>query len=1048
MKTIFTLSNQVHRFLTIGFLCFGLSFNQAFAQNTISGTVTDENGEGLPGVSIIVKGTTSGVITDFNGQYNISAESDATLVFSYIGYAPTEQTVGARSVIDLQMELDIEQLSEVVVVGYGTQRKANLTGAVGVISAESLENRPITSASQALQGQTSGVWINQTSGEPGQDQAAIRIRGIGTLNNANPVVFVDGIEAPFDNINPNDIESISVLKDAASASIFGVRAANGVVLVTTKRGKSGKPKFNYSGSTGFSEATNLPGMVTNSAEFMELRNEADANIGQPEFYSQALIDDARANGTNTDWFDEVFKTAAFQQHNLSVSGGGDLANYHVSLGYQDQNSPVRGVDGAERYMGRFNIDAKVNDRVNFGTRLSFTQDTRNLDNIVQDGGVLARSIRQTPNYPARLSDGTGRFAQRGADILAIEFNSPNILAEIESETRDEEDNRFLGNMFVEYEVLDGLKIKGTVGANLGSFRRTYFNRRIDQFDWETNAFVLAENQNRSLENRYARQLIVTSWLQATYEKSFGLNNLKFLAGTSQENEQIEFFQAMRTQVPTNNLAALSTGNPATSTNEGFSGEGTLRSFFFRVNYDFNNRYLLEFNLRRDGSSRFREDERFGTFPSVSAGWVITEEPFFQNNNVIDFLKVRASWGQLGNQTTAILEPIDDPIGQTLADKGNLFLRNYNPAFATIDFSPAYVFGGNISPGAAQITAGNDFIGWETTTQTDIGVNAELLDGRLSFEADYFIRTTDDILFEQAEPGPTGIREPTSRNLAKVQNKGWESLIGWRDDIGDFSYGINVNLTHVTSEVKQIDPALIGDADRVVDPDFPSFILLRGAPVNAIFGLKHIGVFQDQQEIDNAPDQSALIGAPSPGDLRFEDTDGDGVITLDDRRVIGQDNPEWIYGINLNVGYKGFDLSAIFQGIGDAQTYGLGEFYQPFNNSAGLAAYWRDRWTPSNPTNDLPRLATNGGINENVVNSFWIQDRSYMRLKNLQLGYNFPSSVLDNVFLESARIYINAQNLWTVTDFRGFDPEQQERDEDGGQGYPQLKLWTFGVNLTF
>ena len=829
--------------------------SQVMAQSSVTGTILDENGEGLPGVSVIIKGSSAGTITDLNGQYSISASEDATLVFSYIGYSTFEELVGNRTVIDGQMALDIEELAEIVVVGYGTQKKANLTGAVGVVSSKDLADRPITSASQALQGQTSGVWINQTSGEPGEDGAAIRIRGIGTLNNPNPVVFVDGIEAPFDNINPNDIESISVLKDAASAAIFGVRAANGVVLVTTKRGQKGKPKFNYAGSTGFAQATNLPEMVTNSAEFMELRNEAEINDGSPEFYSQDLINQYGNIGPNTDWLDEVFRTAGFQQHNLSVSGGGESVNYHISLGYQDQNSPIRGVTGAERYNGRFNIDAQVSDKFSFGTRLSFSHGTRILDNISQDGGVLARAIRQTPNYPAFLDDGSGRYGFRDvAEIGAIEFNSPNILAEIESETRDEEDNRFLGNMFVEYEPVEGLKIKGTVGANFQSFQRVFFNRRVDQFDWRTGLFAVAENQNRSLENRFARRLIVTSWLQATYEKSIGLNNFKGLLGISQENDQVEYFAATRTQLPTNNLAALSTGNPATSTNQGISGEGTLRSFFARINYDFDNRYLFEFNLRRDGSSRFREDERFGVFPSVSAGWVISEESFLQGS-AFDFLKLRASWGQLGNQTTAILSPIDGD--------ANEFLRTFNPAVAAISFTPAYVFGQSISPGAAQITAGNDVIGWETTTQTDIGVNAELMDGKLSLEADYFIRTTDDILFEQAEPGPTGIREPTSRNLAEVQNKGWETLIGWRDNIGGFSYGINFNLTHVTSEVLKIDPALIGDADRVIDPNDDNFILLRGAPVNAIYGLKSTGVFQSQQEIDGAPDQSVFVGAPAP-----------------------------------------------------------------------------------------------------------------------------------------------------------------------------------------
>ncbi len=990
------------------------------AVERISGSVKDSAGEPLIGASVMIKGTGSGTVTDVDGSFVIDAPSTATLVITYTGYTTVEIPVGTQTNIMVVMQEDVLSLSEVVVVGYGSQRKENLTGAVGLVSAKELAARPITSASQALQGKVSGLWVNQDSGEPGEDGATIRIRGIGTLNNADPLILVDGIEAPFNNINPNDIESITVLKDAASASIYGSRAANGVVLVTTKRGRAGeKPTINYTGYYGVASPTNLPGMVTNSQQFMELRNIAEANLGLPAVYSQDLINTYGNIGPNTDWLNEVFSSSSIQQHNVSVSGGSAKTNFFISGGFLQQDSPLANVDGARRYNTRLNLDTDITDRFRVGTSIYVSQDTRNLDNIQQDGGVLARAIRQTPNYPAFLSDGSGRFAQREAGFP--EFFSPNIFAEIASETRDETDNRLLASLFAEYEVLPQLKVRATVAANQQSFDRTFFNRRQDMFDWRTNEFIVSENQLRRLENYFEKRLNLTSWIQATYERSFQQNNFKFLVGFNQESFDQSFFGAARTQLPTNSLPAVSTGNPETATNYGGGSEWALRSFFGRINYDYDNKYLLEVNLRRDGSSRFGANNRWATFPSFSAGWVLSRESFLENSNFIDFLKIRASHGQLGNQN----------IGDF-------------PFAALISFAPAYNFGGAIQGGAAQVTLPNPNVQWETTTQTDIGVNMAFLNGKLSVEADYFIRNTENILFNQPNPGVTGVREPTTRNIAEVRNVGWETGIRWNERKGDFSYGIGLNVTKVESEVIQLDPASSGDADRVIDG---RFVLQRGSPINAIYGLGVLGIFQNQEEINSAPDQTAF-GIPQPGDLRYEDFNGDGIINIDDRKVLGKDNPSWIYGLNLDLSYKGFDISAILQGVGSVETYGEGELFQPFNNSAGISTYWLDAWSPTNASTTIPRLATNGGIAANVTNEFWVQDRSYLRLRNVQIGYNFNPKLFANNFIESLRIYANGQNLWTSTNYLGFDPERAARDTDGGSGYPQLKIFTFGLDVRF
>ena len=1011
------MNQKLFRYLL---LFFGVTLTATWMHGqTVSGTITDSNSEPLIGATVLVKGTSTGTVTDFDGKYTIEASSGDVLEFSYTGFASQDIEIGNQTIIDVVMAEDVAQLSEVVVTGYSSQKKANLTGAVGVVGAEELDARPITNATQALQGQVSGVWINQGGGEPGQDGATIRIRGVGTLNNPNPLVLVDGIEAPFGNIDPNDIESITVLKDAASAAIYGSRAANGVVLVTTKRGsKDSKPTFSYTGYMGNSEVNSVPDYIWNSQEFMQLRNEADVNSGRPPLYPDDVVS-RFGSGPNTNWFDAILRNGFIQQHNLSIGGGSKNTNFHISLGFLDQEGIIEKTDGSQRYNARLNLDTKVNDRFGIGGSFYISRQESNLDNIGQDGGVLARATRLGPNFPAY--DDQGRLADRDRQINSLELSTPNILAEIQALNRVLRDNRFLGSFYAEYEPIDGLKLRGTFAANYQTDDDEYFNRKIQTYDWQTGDPGLAWLENRGFTNFHQETLNLTSWLQATYEKSFDNHNFKFLVGANQESSETKFFQAGRLEIPSNSLPALSTGNPETSTNSGGATEWALRSFFGRINYDFNDKYLFEFNIRRDGSSRFGRNRRWATFPSFSAGWVVSEESFF-NSSFIDFLKVRASWGQLGNQ----------------------LIGDY-PFAASISFAPSYNFGGTIVGGAAQTSLGNPDIRWETTTQTDIGINMSMLNGRLSVEADYFIRNAEDILFDQNNPAVTGVRTPTTVNIAEVENKGWELFARYRQPIGDLTLTFSGNITNVVSEVKQIDPALTGDADRVFQGPF---IIQRGEPINALYGLRALGIFQSQAEIDGAPDQSAIGGGPSPGDLRFEDLNGDGVITVDDRTVLGQDNPTWIYGFSLGANMKGFDISALFQGIGDAQIFETGRIFAPFANSGGVSTIWRDRWTPSNPDATMPRIAISQGPNYAVNHSWFVSDRSYLRLKNLQIGYNFPADKFKDNFIQSLRVFVNGTNLWTMTDFVGFDPERPERNTNAAAVYPQLKIITGGVNIKF
>ncbi len=1007
------------------FLCCGVGFQSSLIAQTISGKIMDNSKEPLIGATVLVKGATTGTVTDFNGNFSIDVDGGTALIISYTGYLTQEVAIGASRTLDIVMQTDAALLSEVVVTGYGSQKKENLTGAVGVVSAKALEARPITNASQSLQGQVSGVWVNQNSGEPGDDNASIRIRGIGTLNNADPLILVDGIEAPFGNIDPNDIETITVLKDAASAAIYGSRAANGVVLITTKRGKRNtKPVFNYTGYTGTSQSVVVPDYIWNSEEFMRLRNEADINSGRPALYPDNVVSQY-ASGPNTNWFEEVFRNAAIQQHNLSVSGGSDKTNFNISLGYFNQEGIIEFTKGTERYNMRLNMDTEITKRFTVGASMYVSRQVSDLDNISQDGGVLARATRLGPNFPA--FDSQGRLADRDRTLDAIELSTPNILAEVQALNRVLADNRFLGNFYGEYEVIDGLKIRGTFAANYRTDDDKFFNRRFETFDWRTGELGLVWLENRRFENSYSERLNITSWLQATYEKNIQQHSIKVLGGVNQESFRINFFRAARLEIPSNSLPALSTGNPETATNTGGAEEWALRSFFGRVNYAFDDKYLFEFNVRRDGSSRFGANNRWANFPSFSAGWILSKENFLADSKIIDFLKLRISWGQLGNQNIS---------GQDIG--------NY-PFAANISFEPAYNFGGTIVGAAAQTTLGNPDIKWETTTQTDIGVNLAVFK-KLSIEADYFIRTASDILFNQNNPAVTGVRQPTTVNIAKVENRGWELSTNYYDNIGKLNFSIGANVTKVESKVLHIDPLISGEADRIIEG---AFIIQRGAPINALYGLEAVGIFKTQAEIDAAPDQSAF-GQPTPGDLRYRDINGDGVITVDDRTVLGKDNPSWIYGINANLNIKGFDLAVIIQGVGDAQTFETARFYAPFANSGGVSTIWRDRWTPENPDASLPKIRiAQGGVNNNVNHSWWMTERGYFRLKNVQIGYTIPAKMLENNFLQSVRFFANGTNLLTFTNFIGFDPETVgQRNTNGTATYPQLKMFTAGANVKF
>ena len=993
-----------------------LQIQKAKEVQEISGTVTDAEGVPLIGVNIIEKGTSNGTVTDFDGNYELSvAGPSSVLVFSYTGYTNIEEEVGNQTVINLTMEEGIG-LDEVIVTGYTTQKKANLTGAVSSVSTEQIENRPLTSAATALQGAAPGVFINQNSGQPGRDDVLIRIRGVGTLNNANPLVLVDGIEAPISNLNPDDIESITILKDAASAAIYGSRAANGVVLVTTKNG-NGKEgvSFNYNGYYGTTEGIRLPELIEDAAAFAELHNEAQTNFGENPKYTDQNIADFKANGPNTNLMNELFSTAPMHQHNFSVAGSSAKTDFRVSFGYLDQDG-IMEETGFKRYSTRFNLNTRVNDQVTVGMNLSMTRGDRN-SHEEDAGGLIANILRTLPVDQVRNSNG---------DLVRPVFGVNNAWFNILRSDFNRIDNDILGSTFLEYEVLPGLKLKGTGAINFRNRLDRSTNVTFPTADAATGVVTTQPNEARSASRSTRNQLNITTWLQATYEKTIGQHYFKALAGFNQEKSDWEKFDAGRNTFISNNVLTLNAGDPSTATNTESATQWSLQSYFGRLNYVLDDKYLFEANLRYDGSSRFLRD-KWGVFPSFSAGWIISQESFF-NSTAIDFLKIRGSWGQLGNQN----------------------IGNFRYA-RTLDLSQNYNFGGGIVQGVAQTNLGNPDLRWEVTSSSNIGLNMHLFDAKIQVEADYFTRTTNDILFDVPVPSISGFGSQIL-NSAEVENKGWEVSVFYKERIGDFTLNIGGNVTNVKNEVLKLNK-LLGEEDvdrRISGGNEGQTVLQPGSPIGAYYGYKATGIFRTQAEFDAAADHLGINNLYGVGDVSLEDLNGDGVIDADDRQVIGNQDPKWIYGLNLDVGYKNFSLAVLLQGAADYQTYGSSELFWPFSNLHTTDTRWLDRWTPNNTGASFPRvfLGGDGWPSTAVPNSFWLLDRTHLRLKNVQLTYSLPASATANNFIESLQIYVNASNLITWTKFPFLDPERPRGVNRARNGFPNIRVISTGVNLRF
>ena len=1013
------------------YLLFAFLTANSFAlplQNTpgvaITGTVLDETDSPLPGVSILIKGTSSGTVTDIDGAYALpNVPENGVLVFSFLGYVSQEVAVNSNNVININLEPDTKSLEEVVVVGYGVQKKINVTGAVAAVDGDVLVRRPVTNSASMLQGQLPGVRVVQNSGQPGDEGIGIQVRGPGTFSGAgsNPLVLIDGVEGSLSDIDPNDIENVSVLKDAASASIYGSRAANGVILITTKRGSKGGLRVDYHGNVGVHLASRMPEFITNSAEYMELWNEAKRNSNiSTGLYTQEQIDQYR-NATdrdrypNNNWLDIMFNPATVHTHYLSFNGGENLTTYNVSLGYVNQEGVMKGFD-YNRYNFRINLSSGINENIRFGTNLSLKRGER--ENPRQGAvDTFLSTLSQAPTYGPQLPDGSGRYAFKAFDF---ESNNKNPVAIVENGVMNRLiDHSVNAQVWTDFQLAKGLRWYSK-GAIIGDFDKSKDWRPVvPLYNYHTGQFMTdLDVGGRGLNINSTQNLYTNLFSYLNYEKSFKeQHNFNIQVGYSQESNSYEILTGYRERFSSNELIELNAGSPAVQNASGSSNAWALQSFFGRLGYNYNERYLLEMNLRYDGSSRLSPDNRWGSFPSVSAGWRISEEPFIANSGQdwINDLKIRASYGELGNQ--------------------NIGLYPYQDILV---FTGAYPFdNADLYPGVAQTRLSNSNIRWETTKVTDIGLDLMVFDG-LTLTVDWYKKTTSDILRSSQLAGVVGLNPPTINN-GVMENTGIELSLNYRSHIRNgrlqgMTYDMNFFIDRFRNKLVKFGAEEISGNQ----------IFREGLPWGSFYMLEWDGIFQSQEEINNSPKQ--FNDNTVPGDLKFKDHNQDGVINDDDRVVMGNPFPKFEYSFNLSASWKGIDVSVFLQGVHKRDVFVNNWGTIPFIQGAPPTVDWRDRWTEDNPSTTMPRMywGWNDSGKSSRTSSYYLQDASYLRIKNLVIGYTLPNTLTDRIGLNKVRAYFSGDNLFTFTDYPGLDPER------GGNGnfvnYPQNKIYSFGLQV--
>jgi TonB-linked SusC/RagA family outer membrane protein len=1003
----------------------------------VTGTVTSD-GVPFPGVAVKIKGTEKAVQTDAKGKYSISVASKTdVLVFSYVGYTSQEQTVGDRTTINVQLGSDTKTLSELVVVGYGTQKKATLTGSISQVKGADLVKSPQPNLSNSLAGRFSGVVINNRSGEPGYDGSNITIRGLATTGSNNVLIVVDGIPGQIgglERLDPNDIESVSVLKDA-SAAIYGNRAANGVILVTTKKGKTGKPTINYSFNQGFSSPTRLPKMA-DAATYAQIMNEInyDSNPagGLNQSYTADQIEKFR-NGSdpllypNTDWIDQTLKKTALQsQHSLSVNGGSEDVKYYVSLGTISQDGIYKnGVTKYNQYNFRSNVDANISKYLKVGLSVSGRQENRLFPQV--GAGDIFRSIYRAKPIVAA-------YYPNGLPTTGIENANPAVqVTDIGGTSKSPTQvlNGILRATFI-IPGVEGLSVDGFFSADKSnvftkSFNKPYLLYQYDPTSQTYNSVITGgNNQKATLTESHKNESLLTSNIKLNYARRFNLHDINAFVGYEQSENHLEYFDAQRFNFLSTSLPELSQGGTAATDflNSGYSTNYNRRSIISRLAYSYDDKYLFEGQLRVDGSSIFPQGKQYGYFPSASVGWVMSKEKWFSDNvKFVDNLKIRASYGALGNDNVNGFQYFDNYVLV-----GNGFVAR--DATNTL----------TIQPGVNLVKLANPNITWEVAKKLDIGINATVFKN-FSIEAIYFQQKRSDILTTRnaSLPGSSGIVNPygsdplvPSENIGKVNNAGFEATLGYNHNGENFRWNASGNFTYAKSKVIFID-----EASGTLD-----YQRQTGRPLNASLLYNAIGIFRTQQELDAYPH----VSGAKVGDLKYLDYNNDGKITADDQTRTPYSNiPQITYGFTLGASYKNFDLSMVLAGQTQVSQYVL-----PESGSVGnFYSSWADnRFSAANPNGTYPRVtdrASNAISGGQYNNTFWLNDASFLRLKNVELAYNIKASFLERINVSGVRVYASAFNLFTISKVKDYDPEGTS---GSGQFYPQQRIINLGANIKF
>ncbi len=1000
----------------------------ASAQSLLTGTVKDTDGIPVPGAAVMIEGTTAGTMTDMDGRWSLKASEGQTLVASCLGYADSRRKVGSATVIDFVLEVDAAFLDEVVVVGYDVQKKVNLTGAVSSLPVEMIETRPVANVANALQGLAAGVTVTSQSGNPGASGSTVRIRGIGTFggSSASPLVLIDGVQGSIDDVDPSQIDKMSVLKDAASSSIYGSRAANGVILITTKRAPKDRFSLTYRGYTGWSSPTDLPQLV-GAEDYMRLSREASLNDGDTPLYSEEYIERYMANHRIdpdsypiTDWQSKVLNGSGFtQNHAISFNAASGRIRNSASFGYLSQDGIIRR-QSYSRFVYRDNMTVDVRDNLsvkfdiagNFGRRKA----------VPLASSLFNMMNTRDPLILTQWSSG---------DYAPMTGGSTNILPVTDGEGGQKRvDNlRLNAAASVNWSPWKWLTLEGKIAPRFVVSHTHTFEDVIHYAAdaYGTESLVTSRLYNELTESQ-TQNLYMTYQTTATLRWKFAdRHDVKLLLGASRETMGQRYYSASRQSLPYPDYPVLNVGaEDETMNNAGTRSEWVLQSYFGRLNYNYRDRYLVEGNIRFDGSSRFASGHRWGIFPSVSLGWRISSEEWMSGiSNTLTELKLRGSYGQLGNQ--------------------NISSSNY--PFAEQLAMDVYSVNDVLVPIAYRNSLANEDITWETSEMYDVGLDATLWN-KLSLTADFYVKNTHGILMTLNIPLSTGLSAPY-QNAGEVRNLGWELAAGYHDTFGDFRFGIDANISDVINTITDMNGQYESHSGGIIRNQ-------EGSSVNSLYGLKCIGMARTQAQADRVNMNLRQYGTDiMPGDLIYADSDGDGVVTDADKTIIGSAIPRYTYGATLSIGWKGLNFSAFLQGVGKVDSYLSSYYVQPCINGGTFRKEHLDRWTADTPDGLYPRMSYKSEHNRKI-SSFWMRSAAYLRLKNVSLSWTLPQKWLGSA-AKGVTLFATAENLLTFTNFyQGYDPEVGY-DPNGSNGvslgavadnYPQVKTYTLGVELKF